>query len=47
MLPALDLLEDAVALTVVLKTPEGFFYGFVVSYFYKYHANHHLWVYSI
>jgi len=44
MLAPLYFLEDAVALAVVFKTPEGLFYGFFVSYFYKYHANHHLWV---
>jgi len=38
MLAPLYFLEDAVALTVVFKTPEGFFYGFFVSYFYKYHS---------
>jgi len=41
MLAALYFLEDAVALAVVLETPESFFYRFFVSDFYKYHSNHH------
>jgi len=44
MLAALYFFKDAVALAVVLKAPEGFLYGFFVSYFDIYHANHHLLV---
>jgi len=44
VLAALNLLEDTVALAVVLEAPERLFNGFFVSYFDKYHADHHLLV---
>ena len=42
MLPALDLLQNAVLLAFMFEAPEGFFYAFFIPELNEYHEYHHL-----